>query len=92
MYKVDVDNINNKLARIRRKPADIFLVAISIFMIFMAFMNDAEAHRYMALGILLLIASTKYYFINPLLGKIELLENEIVRLKAKLGLEDEQYL
>jgi len=90
MYKVDIQDINKKIAMIKRSQGTMFLLVLSGVMLVSAYFETDKA-IYIYFSIFFTLGFVKHYFISPLLGKIELMENDIRRLKQKLDIEEEKH-
>ena len=95
MYKVEVEDIDNKIKLIEKSKRDGFL---SVFMVFngllalgLAWNSSNDTLMMMFFAFLFLQAFALYYYIHPLLGKISLLEQDIQNLKAATNTKDEQH-
>lgn len=90
MYKVELENIENKLSRIKSWKVTKFLLILTGLMLVAAYFSSYNA-IIIYFGILFTIEFVKYLFVEPLLGKIELLEEDIQKLKEKAHIKEEKH-
>ena len=90
MYKVEEEEIEKRLSKIRKSSGfDIFMIVLGLVLVFGGVYEEDLFPT--AFGILIFVFSfVNYYYITPLLGKVQMLESEVKRLKEKVGLEDEK--
>ena len=93
MYKIEVDDVENKLLRIKNSKFTFFMMFLSGMMLVVGcFEYGIEIALYLSFTVLFLISFINFYFIIPLLSKIELLEEDIIRLREKVGVDDQKHL
>ena len=91
MYKVDVENINKKLGSLqvwRKGNAAFVLMLLSGFMLVVSNFSDTVDGSMITCAILFTLFFLLHYIIFPLMGKIELLEEDIKNLKAATDVKD----
>ena len=87
MYKVEVEDIDRKIQAIKKTKYSAILVILIGAMLLIAAI-EKEVMVFAILSAWFCIAFVKHYLIDPLLGKITLLEEEIINLKEKTDTED----
>ena len=91
MYKVEVEDIENKISIIKKSKFTFFMMILSGLMLVASYF-DIEKTLSIYFIVIFLISFIKFYFVEPLLGKIELLEEDIKLLKDKAGVEGQKHL
>jgi hypothetical protein len=95
MYKVEVEEIESKIKLIQKSKKDVFLpvfMAISGFTALgFAWGAPDEVFMIIFFSFIFLQSFALYYYILPLLGKIELIEQDIRKLKSATNVDDEKH-
>ncbi|QIZ76527.1 hypothetical protein [Ferrimonas lipolytica] len=94
MYKVEVEEIESKLNSIRKHKKDFLFLSLlfcGLIALGFAWAGSADDMLLMLLFSFSFVhAFALYYYILPLLGKIDLLEQDIKNLKAATNVEDKR--
>jgi uncharacterized membrane protein YjjP (DUF1212 family) len=90
MYKVDVEETNKKLEKIRRYKGQgltVMMVLSAITMLAYLF-EERDIGMAIYFTTVFILCFVTYYLVLPLLSKIELLEEDIDRLKKATNMKD----
>jgi len=96
LYKVEVEEIENKLKLLKksRKESLVKFVMISTGLLVLLFASSDENKltlTYTMFTFFFLQSFALYYYIHPIVGKLELLEQDINNLKAAANVQDERH-
>jgi hypothetical protein len=94
MYKVEVEDIEKKLklARTASKTAVLpWIIFTALMVILYAWHASDDTFFIVLFSFLFIQGYILYYFISPILGKIELMEEDIKNLKSASNVEDERH-
>ncbi|MCE9679834.1 hypothetical protein LZP69_11740 [Shewanella sp. AS1] len=80
MYKIEVEEIDEKLSHIRKRNTSKFAVWGLGFAVLLVLFSEDTFPQFIAFG-LFIYTLINHYYISPLLGKIDLLEEDIANLK-----------
>ena len=94
MYKVEVEEIENKLNLINKSRKDalvkfVMVATGAIVLLYLLFDENKTTYVFTLTTFFFLQAFALYYYIHPIVGKLELLERDIQNLKQVVDVKDE---
>ena len=94
MYKVEVESIESKIKSIKELRKNHVITAflgLSGLLLSVGLFSDVKPETLLLESVMFSISFVVYVFVFPLLGKIELLEQDIKNIKAAPNLGDEKH-
>ena len=95
MYKVEFEDIENKLSKIRLARRQLMLPVLmgfsGLFIFLYTILEDKDLYLIIFLSFTFLQAFALYYYILPILGKLDLIEQDIKNIKQATGVEDQKH-
>ena len=92
MYKCEYEDIERRLSMAKKwKPNKLAVVGLAL-MVFLAGYGGVAGYPILIICIFFTVFYLRYQFIDPLLGKIELLEEELSQIREQLGVDKQKLL
>lgn len=87
-----MENVQKKINKIKGFRFTGILLILTAVVVLITLLDKENNFIHISMTIAFTILFTKYYFIDPLLGKIEMLENDVKRISQKNGIEHENII